>query len=614
VLNSASCLRAADSRPELQLFASDAEVWAFHARVDGALLGSAELSACRVEVGARAFPAQTQAGRLHAEVELSAGPNTLRAVCSTRDGQALRSQPVRYWVRLRAGPIARASARLTIGQLTLDARLSSASESQPAKLVDYAWFADDAPIAHGELCTIAAPTAPGRHQYELRVTDARGRSDRARAEVAIAPLGTPAWPDDAIVYGVMPPAFGPAGLPDVTAALASLAELGVDTLWLSPVFEAPAHDFGYAVTDYFHVRAEYGGDSALTALIREAHRLQLRVLLDLPANHTSREHRYFIQQAAQGRRSHYYGFYARDRRGQPTHYFDWDNLFNLDYHNPEVARFMLEVGEHWVRDFDVDGYRIDAAWGVRERDPEFWPRFAAALHRVQPEALLIAEASVRDPYYLSHGFDIAYDWGQELGHPAWERVFDSEFGIPRRLQAALEAAPGGRALRFLNNNDTGKRFITRHGEALTRVATAALLTLPGIPCLYTFDEVGAEFEPYITLHPLRTQNAALREFHERWIGLRRTQPALSGAGFEPVFVGDELYAYLRSSADQVLLVLLNFSNRAVERNLALPDSRRNTAAWRDLQSGAELAQRDRRLRVKLAPWQARALTPIAPRP
>ncbi|HEY2735533.1 MAG TPA: alpha-glucosidase C-terminal domain-containing protein, partial [Polyangiales bacterium] len=158
-------------------------------------------------------------------------------------------------------------------------------------------------------------------------------------------------------------------------------------------------------------------------------------------------------------------------------------------------------------------------------------------------------------------------------------------------------------LRFLNNNDTGERFITRHGEALTRVATVALLTLPGIPCLYSFDEVGAGFRPYDSPEPIRVHNESLREFHQRWIWLRRTHPALSGPGFKVLDVGDEdeLYAYLRSGGGRTVLVLLNFSKLPVKRDLPLSQS------FIDLMNGETLAPEHGVLPVALAPWEARAL-------
>jgi cyclomaltodextrinase / maltogenic alpha-amylase / neopullulanase len=402
------------------------------------------------------------------------------------------------------------------------------------------------------------------------------------------------WLDTAVGYGVLPPLFGPAGLRDVTEALDRLADLGVNVLWLAPVFETPADDFGYAVRDYFRVRTDYGTPADLVVLTREAHARGMRVLLDLPANHSSREHPYFRQAQDLGARSHYYDFYARDAHGQATHYFDWEHLPNFNFASPEVGRLMFEVARHWSVDFAIDGYRVDAAWGIRQRTPEYWPRWIKALRALRPDSLLVAEASVRDDYYQSAGFDAAYDWTSELGHAAWEHVFAQPGAIVQRLQAAVAAAgTRTRAWRFLNNNDTGKRFITRHGRELTQVATAGLLSLPGIPCLYSFDEVGAEFEPYGALNQQRAlDQPALFEFHKRWIHLRRTHPAFKGNGYLPLAVADpDVYAFLRYSDRERLLIVLNFAGEPATFPLEIP--------------GGD------RLHVQLAAWDARAIELIA---
>ncbi|HKU45037.1 MAG TPA: alpha-amylase family glycosyl hydrolase, partial [Polyangiales bacterium] len=391
-------------------------------------------------------------------------------------------------------------------------------------------------------------------------------------------------------------------------ALDDLAELGVNLLWMSPLFAAPGGDFGYAVVDYFRVRSDYGTADDLRQLVSLAHQRGMRVVLDLPANHTSREHRYFRQAQALGKRSHYYGFYARDGAGQPTHYFDWDHLPNLEYGEPEVVRFMLEAARHWVAEAEVDGYRVDAAWGVRQRNPEYWPRMREVLGALDPDVLLLAEASARDAYYLEHGFDLTYDWTAELGHHAWEHVFDAESGIARRLnEAVLATAERTRVLRFLNNNDTGKRFVTRHGLPLTRVATAALLTLPGVPCLYSKDEIGAEFEPYEALPQRPPAHPELRAFHRRLIEARRTRPALASPDFQVLHAGsnDEVYAYLRGRGPEVLLVVLNFSAQRAFVRLELPQDAWPSEAARDAESGERVKRSGAALELAVPGWAAR---------
>jgi cyclomaltodextrinase len=216
-----------------------------------------------------------------------------------------------------------------------------------------------------------------------------------------------------------------------------LQKLGINAIWLSPINAGPDEDFGYAVTDYFSLKPRAGTKEDLSELVALAHDLGIRVLMDFVPNHTSSEHPWFRDAESRGHLSPYYSFYQRDENGQPTHYFDWTKLPNLNFDNPEVRETVQEAFVYWVREFEIDGYRVDVAWGIKERASDFWSACRQELDRVKPGAVLLAEASARDPYYIHNGFDAAYDWTDELGHWAWEDVFASRDGITGRLRTAL---------------------------------------------------------------------------------------------------------------------------------------------------------------------------------
>ncbi|MFC0681107.1 alpha-amylase family glycosyl hydrolase [Lysobacter korlensis] len=425
---------------------------------------------------------------------------------------------------------------------------------------------------------------------------------------------------DEIFYGVIPRNVGPDGFRSVTAKLAGWHDLGVTALWISPVNTTPPGNFGYAVTDYFRLRDDVGSQEDFRELVQAAHDRGIRVLMDFVPNHTSDQHPYFQDARDRGTESPHYDFYDRDERGEPTHYFSWTDLPNLNFDNDEVERWITEAFCHWVREFDVDGFRVDVAWGIRQRRPDFWPRLSRAVRELKPDALLLAEASARDAYYVEHGFDAAYDWTDELGHWAWEQVFDDPEQLVPRLHAALTNEGRGfaderRVFRFLNNNDTAARFVTRYGVDMTRVATAMLLTLPGVPCVYVGDEVGAEFEPYRDAGPISWEDRhGLRPHHRRLIRLRRAMPSLRGPGWHPVELDGsaQLYGYVRSlqGGGDPVLVLLNFSGNRAEARPALP------AAFRDLTRRSLTdhltdepiaAPADGALTINLEPWSARIL-------
>jgi glycosidase len=313
--------------------------------------------------------------------------------------------------------------------------------------------------------------------------------------------------------------------------------------------------------------------------------------MDFVPSHTSDTHPYFLDAQARGPESSYWEFYQRDAQGNYTYYFEYDHLPNLNYENPEVRRWMIEAFSYWVQEFDVDGFRVDFAWAIRERRPDFWPEWRRELKRIKPDLLLLAEASARDPFYFDNGFDAAYDWTGAVGSWAWELVWSSykHRMLSYNLHSMLTNRPQGYhpdalIFRFLNNNDTGERFITRHGDGMTRVATAMLLTLPGIPCIYTGDEYGLEFEPYQELTPLTWMERfpGLRAYHQKLIGLRKATPSLRSRQWSSLVldpVPQEVYGYIRhlGANDQPVLVLLNFFDEPAEIGFELPEEFRGLA-------------------------------------
>jgi cyclomaltodextrinase len=378
-------------------------------------------------------------------------------------------------------------------------------------------------------------------------------------------------------------------------------------------------DFGYAVTDHFALRDAFGTEEDLRELITAAHARGLRVIMDFVPNHTSDRHPYYLSAEQRGPASPYHGFYDRDAAGKVTTYFDWENLKNLNYDHPEVQHYMTEAFVHWVREFGIDGFRADAGWGVRRRAPEFWPGWRAELKRIKPDLLLLAEASARDPYYGSVGFDAAYDWTDKLGEWAWHDAFAEGAPTAARLRAALIASRAGEAdttlsrsgtlvFRFLNNNDTGERFITRYGVARTRLAATMLLTLPGLPLIYTGDEVGAEFEPYDEGPPLSwTDVHGLRGHYTRLVGLRHAYPALRSQQLEVMETSppETVLAYRRPGETRRddIIVLLNYGREALRA--ALPaDATRDTPAFVDLLSGDAVAISPEAPTVDLPAWGA----------
>lgn len=547
--------------------------------------------------------AERDGERFAAVVPLAEGEQDVAAVC-VRDGGERRSEPVKWRVRLEDRPTARVRVRIADEGITLDAGGSEPSEGSAAAIVRREWTAaadnpdalvsggatlGEAPVA-GDTLTLATPGEDGDYHVRLTVTDAAGRTDTSVATFRVSwgePLLVdltdehPAWVDGAVVYGVVPFFFGESGFSDVTARLDALEELGVTVLWLSPITACPGDDFGYAVTDYFALRDTFGGPEEFRALVDGAHARGMRVIMDFVPNHTSDEHPYYRAQERDGARSPYHDWYDRGADGEVTYYFGWDNLPNLDYDNPEVRRFVTEAFAYWIREYDIDGFRADVAWGVQERAPEFWPEWRAELKRIKPDLLLLAEATGRDPYWFGHGFDAAYDWTWEPGQWAWDEAFSGEDPDVDALVTALTNEGEGfdadaLILRFTDNNDTGERFVTRHGPERVPVAAALTMTVPGLPLVYTGAEVGAAYEPYDEGPVLEWQDTyGLTPVYQRLIRLRKDLAALRSREWEILEVdAPGVLAYVRVAEDPAenVVVVLNFGDAAASVQLPVTDA------------------------------------------
>jgi cyclomaltodextrinase / maltogenic alpha-amylase / neopullulanase len=527
-----------------------------------------------------------------ATVGLSAGQNEVVASCQTSEG-TVESEPLSIRRRVHIAPKARIDVTVAGGVVTFDAEKSQPSPDGK-KITGYEWSAEkrrvdrDPPgplqtvdgkpfkTAKGPTLKLAAPSDDGEYFVSLEVTDGDGTTDKSVTYFVVEggvarevdlQQEHPAWIDKAVIYAPIPALWGNDGPKTVEKKLPYLKDLGVDALWLWPPATLRTTGEEYAIDDYFDVDPDWGPAGALKHMVDEAHRLGMYVMLDFVPNHMSAESPYYQDTVANGELSSYWDFYDRKPNGEPTHYFDWTNLPNLNYDNPEVRTMIMEASAYWVRDIGIDGFRVDVAWGVKKRRPDFWLDWRREMKRIEPDLLLLAEASAVDPYYFDNGFDVAYDWTKELGHWAWQ----SSFEFPQEAGTLLTTAitNGGKGysddaiiMRFLNNNDTGVRFVDQHDAKMTRVASTMQFTLPGVPEMFAGDEIGASYEPYSNLTPIPWKDKHnLREHYRRLIEMKHTMPVLAGNKLDMLESNTgSVLAYVRPSVsgEAPVLVVLNY--------------------------------------------------------
>ncbi|HEX9007119.1 MAG TPA: alpha-amylase family glycosyl hydrolase, partial [Bacteroidota bacterium] len=424
------------------------------------------------------------------------------------------------------------------------------------------------------------------------------------------------WIDSAVVYQVFPRIFVENGrLTNVTQKLPELASLGVNTIYLQPVFSTYYGGMGYDVMDYFTVRSDYGSLQDLRTLVQTAHALGMRVLLDFVPNHASIYHPYAQDAIANGPASHYYDFFQRSITTPPVlgtmytktvgkmsfvYYFTWSTMPNLNFDNAELCRMITEAGKYWIEQCDVDGYRADAVWALNERAPAFMKEWRLALKRVKPDVLLLAEDRAASPAVFDQRFDAAYDWAPDpswVSHWYWQTSYASDYrqsktifndaATPDRtrlLGIALTNNGNGyprmnRVLRFMQNNDL-PGFLATHDLPTTKMAAALLFSLHGIPMMFNGEEIGNLTHPYDafmlfqagkSIRSLDTRG--LYDYYAQLISMRKSHPALSSPDMMPIGVYPTnlgLYAFRRWAGTQNVFTIINSGYNTTTARINIP--------------------------------------------
>ena len=376
------------------------------------------------------------------------------------------------------------------------------------------------------------------------------------ASCAQAPQQQPL--ENSVVYEMNVRQYTPEGtFAAAQQELPRLAELGIDILWLMPIYpigvegrKGPLGSY-YAVKNYCDVNPEFGTLADFDNFLAEAHRLGLRVVLDWVANHTSPDNIWVTERPAD--------WYERDAEGNTTFTADWSDTANLNYENKDVWAGMAGAMRFWM-ERGIDGFRCDMACEV---PLEFWKETIAGLRADYPNMYMLAEGEEPLLHSLS-GFNSSYSW--ELHH-MMNSIARGEQNIPELLaylekDAARQPADAFR-LMFTSNHDenswAGTEF-ERMGDA-AKVMAVLTFTLPnGQPLIYTGQEMGwnKRFE-FFQKDPVPAwEKNEYFDFYKELIAIRHANPALAagvnGGAFEVVSTEDSTLVFTRTLPENKVTV------------------------------------------------------------
>ena len=364
------------------------------------------------------------------------------------------------------------------------------------------------------------------------------------------------WWQSAVFYQIYPWSFQDSngdGIGDLRGIASRLdylrdgtsGSLGIDAIWLSPIYPSPMTDFGYDVSDYCNVDPRFGTLADFDALLREAHRRGIRVIMDLVLNHTSDQHPWF-QDSRSSRDSQKADWYCwangKSWFRRPSNWnarfggssWTWDSSRrqyylhsflrqqpDLNWQHRPVREAMWNVARFWL-ERGIDGFRLDAinwlgkdprwpenplrlGWRGYTRQEHRYDRDAPVTHEIMrelrqvvsdyPDAVLVGEAAADTPggpaVFYGHGEDelhLVFDF--RLMKSAW-----SADAFRRFLTDHLPAIPKGGWATIVFSNHDQPRHIDRYGsdgnaDARARAAALLLFTLPGTPFMYYGEELG----------------------------------------------------------------------------------------------------------------------------
>jgi glycosidase len=417
------------------------------------------------------------------------------------------------------------------------------------------------------------------------------------------------WARGAVFYEVFVRSYadsdgnGIGDLRGLTGKLDYLKDLGVDALWLMPVFDSPSYH-GYDTVDYEKIEPDYGTGEDFDRFLQEAHRRGIRVIVDFVMNHSSAQHPWFVESASSpGSPKRPWYVWRGDDPGwtQPwggnnhtwhpkngAFYYGvfWGGMPDLNFSTPAVRSEMERLAAYWLSR-GVDGFRLDATRHLFANGPgdlqndqpethEYLKEFAAAVRQADPKSVLVGENWTTTEKIAPYLNELPMSFNFPLADEIRGALNSAEAaGIAAKLTEMAELYPAGSLdAPFLTNHDQA-RLATQLGNdpAKLRSAAAILLTLPGAPFLYYGEEVGIqngsgsgdEFKR--TPMPWDASAGGGFTTGKPWFKLRHASAALMKGDLKLLSPGDRstpVLAFLRQSGKDRVLVVHNVTASEVE--------------------------------------------------
>jgi len=392
------------------------------------------------------------------------------------------------------------------------------------------------------------------------------------------------WDSEPTVHG-----FKGGDLMGVVEKLDYLQDLGINAIYFNPIFQS-ASNHRYHTHDYYQVDPLLGGNEAFKLLVEEAHKRDIKIVLDGVFNHASRGFFQFNHIMEVGKDSpyvdwfHIHGYPLNAFEGKPNYECWWGlpALPKLNTDNPQVRRYIFDIARYWIEQ-GADGWRLDVPFEID--DDEFWREFRDVVKTANPEAYIVGEIPCEAQrwmagdqfdavmnYQITHaalgffgGKQIDYELASGMMGLGEAEKYTAE-NFAKRTEELLQIYPYEFALAQMNLLDSHDmpRFLSLVSGNVKRLSLAYLfiLTYPGAPSIYYGDEIGLtggkDPECRKTFPWDESEwNTDLRDQLKSYIALRNANPVLRTGAYKVIYAHDGVIAYTRKNEEQTMLVILN---------------------------------------------------------
>ena len=395
-------------------------------------------------------------------------------------------------------------------------------------------------------------------------TEAEDSAEEENAKENESLRFAPEWTKDAVIYEVNVRQYTEEGtFAAFSEHLQEIKDMGINTIWFMPIHPISetnrAGTLGsyYSITDYKEINPEFGTKEDFKAVVDKAHEMGFHVMMDWVANHTGWDCPWITE--------HPDWYTQVNGEIISPEGMGWPDVADLNYDNVDMRKEMIACMQYWVEEFDIDGYRCDYANGVPKT---FWEAARNGLYKIKPVYMLAEDDKALS--LLDEAFDVNYNW------PLYDTLIavakDSKPAERIQLYIPDKYPEGTYALNFLDNHDKNSyehTIMEGIGKDAIPAMFALIYTIPGVPLVYTGDEIGLDHSiEFMEKDPIdwNSSDVSYREVLAALGAIRSRNTALYsgnyGGGIEYYNTGNKnVFCYSREKDGNIVKCVLNLSKR-----------------------------------------------------